>query len=276
MKPQSTDSPLEIPSDSGGGHSRELLRTIPRAEGRSRLGIGATLPFSGVDLWNSYELSWLNARGKPVAATGEFSFPATSPGLIESKSLKLYLNSFSGTRYASMDAVRSILQRDLTDASGAQAEVRIHDVATAEPGAPSHLPGRCIDGLGVEISVYDLDPTLLSDSTEGDDPVVEALHSNLFKSNCPVTGQPDWASILVRYRGTRIREAPLLAYLVSYRNHAEFHEQCVERVFMDINEHCRPEALTVYARYTRRGGLDINPFRSNFEDAPENVRLPRQ
>ena len=259
-----------------GKHSPDLLRPIPRAEGRSRLSIHAILPFSGVDIWNSYELSWLNLAGKPVIAIGEFRFPATSPRIIESKSLKLYLNSFSEGRYESMEAVRSILQHELARISGMTTEVRLHEVATTELKGPSNLPGRCIDGLKLEISTYDLDPTLLSGSTNTGDLITETLHSNLFKSNCPVTGQPDWASILVHYRGPKIQEERLLAYLVSYRTHAEFHEQCVERVFMDINKNCWPEALTVYARFTRRGGLDINPFRSNFEDPPENLRLLRQ
>ncbi len=265
-----------MPSESRGEHSPDLLQPISRAEGRSRLGIEGPLPFSGVDIWNSYELSWLTSAGKPVAAIGEFRFPASSPRIIESKSLKLYLNSFSGNRYDSVESVCSILRDDLARTSGMETEVRLHDVAAAELKAPSNFPGRCIDDLELEISAYDLEPALLSDGTDAGDPVMETLYSNLFKSNCPVTGQPDWASILVRYRGPRIREERLLAYLVSYRNHAEFHEQCVERVFMDIKERCEPEALTVYARYTRRGGLDINPFRSNFEETPENLRLLRQ
>ena len=234
------------------------------------------MPFSGVDIWNGYELSWLNSAGKPVAATGEFHFPATSPNLIESKSLKLCLNSLSGTRYDSVEAVSSILRNDLSHASGADTQVQVSALTSAELQAPSELPGRCIDDTELEISTYDLDPQLLVDSTDIGTQATETLHSHLFKSNCPVTGQPDWASVLFRYRGAKIRQDRLLAYLVSYRNHAEFHEQCVERIFIDIQRYCAPDSLTVYARYTRRGGLDINPFRSNFEEAPENLRLLRQ
>jgi len=234
------------------------------------------LPFSGVDIWNGYELSWLNPAGKPVAATGEFRFPATSTNLIESKSLKLYLNSLSGTRYESVAAVSSILRDDLSHASGADSQVQVSELASGELQVPGELPGRCIDDTELEISTYDLDPELLVDSTDSGTRVTETLHSHLFKSNCPMTGQPDWASILFRYRGARIRQDRLLAYLVSYRNHAEFHEQCVERIFVDIQRYCAPVSLTVYARYTRRGGLDINPFRSSFEEAPENPRLLRQ
>lgn len=240
------------------------------------MGIGEPLPFAGTDVWNSYELAWLDSVGKPVAAIGEFLFPATSPNLIESKSLKLYLNSLSGTRYESPGAVASILGADLGRVAGAQTEVRITDLAFAERRRPSEFPGSCIDDADLVMPSYELAPGLLSGSTEAGAPVTESLYSHLFKTNCPVTGQPDWASILVRYRGARIKQECLLAYLVSYRNHTEFHEQCVERAFVDIQHHCHPEALTVYARYTRRGGLDINPFRSNFEETPMNLRLLRQ
>ena len=234
------------------------------------------MPFSGVDIWNGYELSWLNSKGKPTAATGEFRFPATSPSIIESKSLKLYLNSLSATRYESTAAICSVLRADLGRTSGAETEVRVSNVASTEPRAPIELPGSSIDTADLEISRYDLDPELLSDATDDETRVAETLHSHLFKSNCPVTGQPDWASIVFRYRGAKIKRDRLLEYLVSYRNHAEFHEQCVERIFVDIQRYCRPESLTVYARYTRRGGLDINPFRSDFEEAPENLRTLRQ
>ena len=200
----------------------------------------------------------------------------TSPNIIESNSLKLYLNSFGARRHESVEAIRSILREDLGRVSGTDVEVRIDELSSADPHPPGNLPGDCIDDIPLEISTYDLDPSLLSDSAEPGRPVSETLYSHLFKSNCPVTGQPDWASIMIRYRGGKIRADRLLSYLVSYRNHAEFHEQCVERVFADIQRHCQPEALTVYARYTRRGGLDINPFRSDFEEAPDNVRLLRQ
>lgn len=275
MNPQSKAPPHGIPGDSRGEHALDRLHPIPRSEGRSRLHL-ESLPFSGVDIWTSYELSWLDLAGKPVVAIGEFRFPATSPNIVESKSLKLYLNSFSERRYESVEALRSALRDDLGQVSGADVEVRIEEVSPADPRPPGTLPGNCMDGIPVEISTYDLDPSLLSDSAEPDLHVSETLHSHLFKSNCPVTAQPDWASIMIRYRGAKIRADRLLSYLISYRNHSEFHEQCVERVFVDIQRYCRPEALTVYARYTRRGGLDINPFRSDFEEAPDNVPLLRQ
>ena len=234
------------------------------------------LPFAGEDIWNAYELSWLDTGGKPMVATGEFRIPANSPNIIESKSLKLYLNSLNGARYESLDSVRSTIAADLGGVCGTEAKVRLHSSTSAGAPAQGEPIGHCIDTEVLELPVYELDPGLLQESVESRSPVSETLHSNLLKTNCPVTGQPDWATVMIRYRGPRIRRSALLAYLVSYRNHAEFHEQCVERMFVDIERYCRPSVLSVYARYLRRGGLDINPFRSNFETPPPNVRLLRQ
>ncbi|MDE0006161.1 MAG: NADPH-dependent 7-cyano-7-deazaguanine reductase QueF [Rhodospirillaceae bacterium] len=265
-----------IPSGQPAEYSPDLLRSIPRAEGRSRLGIAGALPFAGEDIWNAYELSWLDADGKPMVATGEFRIPANSPNIIESKSLKLYLNSLNGARYESPDTVRSTIATDLGGVCGAEAQVRLHSSTSAGVPAQGEPVGHCIDTEALEMPAYDLDSGLLHESVDSRSPISETLHSNLLKTNCPVTGQPDWATVMIRYRGPRIRRQALLAYLVSYRNHAEFHEQCVERMFVDIERYCQPAALSVYARYLRRGGLDINPFRSNFETPPPNVRLLRQ
>ena len=265
-----------IPAGPPAEYTPELLQSIPRSEGRDRLGIAGALPFDGEDIWNAYELSWLDTDGKPVVATGEFRIPANSPNIIESKSLKFYLNSLNGCRYESLETVRSTIAADLGGVCGAKAQVRLHEAASAGTLAQGEPVGHCIDTAVLEIPAYDLDPELLHDSIDSRPPVSETLHSNLLKTNCPVTGQPDWATVMVRYRGPRIRRGALLAYLISYRNHAEFHEQCVERMFVDIERFCRPLALSVYARYLRRGGLDINPFRSNFETPPPNVRLLRQ
>lgn len=264
------------PSGRPDEYSPDLLQSIPRAEGRGRLGITGALPFAGEDIWNAYELSWLGADGKPMIATGEFRIPANSPHIIESKSLKLYLNSLNGCRYESLETVHSTIAADLGGVCGAEAQIRLYKAASAGPPAQGEPVGHSIDTEVLEITAYDLDPELLHDSVDSRSPVSETLHSNLLKTNCPVTGQPDWATVMIRYRGSRIRRSALLAYLVSYRNHAEFHEQCVERMFMDIERYCRPAALSVYARYLRRGGLDINPFRSNFETPPPNIRLLRQ
>ena len=246
-----------------GQYDPTLLFPIPRAQARGEIGVDpAALPFIGHDRWHAYELSWLDARGKPVVATATLTVPATSPHLIESKSLKLYLNSFNGgQRYDSADAVRAAIVADLSAAAGAPVDVAF--------GLPPFVEGadgaESIDGLDVDIDRYGPpDASLLSaDGDANIDAIVEeTLHSALLKSNCPVTGQPDWAGVRIVYRGPRIDRAGLLRYLVSFRDHAEFHEQCVERVFVDLLARCRPQALSVEARYTRRGGLDINPWRA--------------
>lgn len=265
-----------FPAGPPAEYSPDLLQSIPRSEGRDRLGFFGALPFAGEDIWNAYELSWLDTDGKPMVATGEFRIPAISPNIIESKSLKLYLNSLNGCRYDSLETVRSIIAADLGEMCGAEAQVRLHTSASTGTPAQGEPVGHCIDTEELEKPAYDLDPDLLRDSVDSRSRVSETLHSNLLKTNCPATGQPDWATVMIRYRGPRIRRGALLAYLVSYRNHAEFHEQCVERMFVDIERFCRPLALSVYARYLRRGGVDINPFRSNFETPPPNVRLLRQ
>lgn len=242
-----------------GQYDPTLLFPIPRAQARAEIGVdAAALPFVGHDRWHAYELSWLDARGKPVVATATLAVPATSPHLIESKSLKLYLNSFNGgQRYGSADTVRATIVADLSAAAGAPVDVAF--------GLPPFVEGAdgavSIDGLDIEIDRYGPpDASLLS--ADADALVEETLHSALLKSNCPVTGQPDWAGVRIAYRGPRIDRAGLLRYLVSFRDHAEFHEQCVERVFVDLLARCRPQALSVEARYTRRGGLDINPWRA--------------
>jgi len=253
-----------------------LLCPIPRRLKRDELGITGQLPFTGEDIWNSYELSWLDPKGKPVVAMGEIRIPCSSEFLIESKSFKLYLNSFNQTRFACFDSVSKTMSEDLTKAAGAPVSVTLYPAAVFATQTFSRLSGECIDELDIEIDTYDLDPSFLEGCAVSDDHVDETLYSHLLKSNCLVTGQPDWASILIRYQGPRIDRAALLRYLVSFRRHNEFHEQCVERIFTDILRFCHPVSLTVYARYTRRGGLDINPFRSNFESSVENLRLPRQ
>jgi 7-cyano-7-deazaguanine reductase len=276
MSDRSADLPLGKPTLYRDTYDSGLLCPFPRAPKRSELGLAEALPFAGFDLWNAYELSWLTPGGKPVVAMAEFRFPCTSPCLVESKSLKLYLNSFNQTRFADFTAVTALLERDLAAASGAPVTVLLLPLAACSGTPLVDLPGRCLDDLDVPVEHYALAPQLLVGAGDPAQTVAETLHSHLLKSNCLVTRQPDWASVLIRYRGPRIDPAALLRYLVSYRQHSEFHEQCVERIFVDLLRHCRPEQLTVYARYTRRGGLDINPFRSNFETDIPNWRLARQ
>jgi len=250
----------------------DLLYPIERDINWKRQGIErVSLPFRGVDIWNAYEVSWLNAKGKPVVALAEFQIPASSTHIVESKSFKLYLNSFNLTRFGSDSEVVKLMQEDLTRAAGG--EVRVSLSYPQDNASIGKLVGRCIDSLDVDIEHYEPAPQLLN---VGGEMVSESLVSHLLKSNCPVTGQPDWASVQISYQGPKIDERGLLAYLISYREHGDFHEQCVENIFMDLWNRCRPQKLSVYARYVRRGGLDINPYRSSLNDRPENTRLSRQ
>ncbi|WP_299344624.1 NADPH-dependent 7-cyano-7-deazaguanine reductase QueF [uncultured Pseudoxanthomonas sp.] len=245
-----------------------LLFPIPRQGARDEIGIAAdTLPFVGHDRWHAYELSWLDARGKPRVATATLTVPCTSPCLIESKSLKLYLNSLNSTRFNSDAAVLERIATDLSARAGADVQVVFGLPPMAE------MPeGESLDGLDVEIDHYG-PPRAEFLAADPEAEVKELLSSELLKSNCPVTGQPDWATVVIRYAGPRIDRIELLRYLVSFRDHAEFHEQCVERIFHDVLSHCRPTSLSVEARYTRRGGLDINPWRAT---ADMNVPLMKR
>lgn len=243
-------------------YDASLLHPIPRALGRHDIGIAAdALPFVGFDRWYGYELGWLDARGKPVVSTLTLEVPATTPHLVESKSLKLYLNSLNATRFDDAEAVRARIADDLARAAGGDVAVRF-----GVPSATAAQDAIPIDDLPVAIDDYG--PPNASHLHAGDDVVEETLGSQLLKSNCPVTGQPDWASVRIAYRGPRIDREGLLRYLVSFRDHCEFHEQCVERIFVDLMARCRPQALSVEARYTRRGGLDINPWRGTPGLAP--------
>ncbi|WP_368172416.1 NADPH-dependent 7-cyano-7-deazaguanine reductase QueF [Aeromonas sp. R2-1] len=255
-------------------YTPSLLQPVPRSLNRDDLGLRGELPFQGCDVWTLYELSWLNAKGKPVVAIGEVFVPATSPNLIESKSFKLYLNSFNQTRCDSLEAVQALLVQDLSGCAGAPVSVTLFTLDQA-PHQIAQLPGECIDSLDIEVDGYEFDATLLQGAA-GREIVEETLHSHLLKSNCLVTSQPDWGSVVIHYRGPRLDWEKLLRYLISFRQHNEFHEQCIERIFTDLKHFCAPEQLTVHARYTRRGGLDINPFRSDWEPVPANLRLIRQ
>ncbi|WP_148716042.1 NADPH-dependent 7-cyano-7-deazaguanine reductase QueF [Chitinolyticbacter meiyuanensis] len=257
-------------------YDASLLFPIPRQGKRDEIGVTGALPFMGVDIWNGYELSWLNPRGKPQVAIALFEFPADSTNIVESKSFKLYLNSFNQTRLANADAAATLLRDDLSQAAGAPVRVQLIEPDGFAGQRLMELDGYCIDNLDIEVDQYQPAPQLLH-CDQADAPVNEALTSNLLKSNCLVTGQPDWASVQIRYVGQPINRESLLRYLISFRQHNEFHEQCVERIFMDLMRACKPMKLAVYARYTRRGGLDINPYRSNFSGPPPaNLRGARQ
>jgi 7-cyano-7-deazaguanine reductase len=254
-----------------------LLFSFPRSKKRMEIGVPTTLPFFGLDIWNAYELSWLNLRGKPQVAMATFIIPADTPNIIESKSFKLYLNSFNQTRLESVDAFLALLKQDLSAGFGAPIQIKLIVPEQFSDLRFGELDGLLLDRLDIDIDQFEPDVALLSCETNA--PVVEEkLVSHLLKSNCLITGQPDWASIQIHYVGAPIHQAGLLKYLIGFRNHNEFGEQCVERIFMDVMNQCRPQKLAVYARYTRRGGLDINPWRSNFtsKEVPSNLRNARQ
>ena len=269
-------SPLGKTSAYQTQYAPELLFPIPRQQKRDELQLTGTLPFFGVDLWNAYELSWLNLRGKPQVAIATITVPADSPNIIESKSFKLYLNSFNQTRLANTDALLALLREDLSNGFGAPVHIALTSPDGFENVKMGELSGILLDRLDIEVDQYSPAPALLS-SRRDEKPVQETLVSHLLKSNCLVTGQPDWASVQIQYVGPQIEQEGLLRYLIGFREHNEFHEQCVERIFTDILRQCAPQKLAVYARYTRRGGLDINPWRSNFSGPPPaNLRTARQ
>ncbi len=255
-------------------YAPEALCPIARADARSRLGIAGALPFTGVDIWNAWELTWLGDGRKPVAATAEILVPADSPNIIESKSLKLYLGSFAMSHIASADEISRTIAADLSACADAPVIVRIDPVTHNEGRSVSRLAGRCLDTLDVVCDDWAVNADLLS--ADGADSVREDLYTHLLRSLCPVTNQPDSASLQISYRGPRIDHAGLLRYIVSFRQHNDFHESCVERMFVDIQSRCEPQELSLHARYQRRGGIDINPFRSTSRMRPRNLRLWRQ
>ncbi|TCP18053.1 7-cyano-7-deazaguanine reductase [Nicoletella semolina] len=256
-------------------YDASLLQSVPRQLNRTDLGIMENPPFVGADLWTLYELSWLNMRGVPQVAIADVVINADSQNLIESKSFKLYLNSFNQTRFASWNDVQTTLQHDLQSCASGEISVKLCKLADYTNQPITTLEGELIDEQDIEINDYQFSVEHLAQVATGE-MVEEKLVSHLLKSNCLITNQPDWGSVQIHYVGKRLDREKLLRYLVSFREHNEFHEQCVERIFCDLMRFAKPEKLTVYARYTRRGGLDINPFRSNFEPLPANLRLARQ
>lgn len=258
-------------------YDSSLLQTVSRFINRDILGMSKTssLPFHGYDIWTLYELSWLNEQGLPQVAVGEVKIDAGSLNIIESKSFKLYLNSFNQTIFSSLEAVQDTILRDLTNCAQGEVQVSIRRLSEVVCSPIIDLEGVCIDEQPIAITDYHLGNQLLKGATN-DKLLNETLVSNLLKSNCLITHQPDWGSIQIKYYGPGINHEALLKYIVSFRQHYEFHEQCVERIFTDIMHFCSPKELSVYARYTRRGGLDINPWRSNTNFTPIIGRLARQ
>jgi len=270
-------SPLGKPAAYKTEYDPSLLFAIGRQGKRDELGISGTLPFFGIDIWNAYEVSWLNLRGKPQVAIATITVAADSPNIIESKSFKLYLNSFNQTKLAGSDALLELLRADLSAGFGAPVQIALALADAFVQVQMGELEGLLLDRLDIEVTQYTPDATLLRADAQ-QPPVEETLVSHLLKSNCLVTGQPDWGSVQIHYVGAPIEQEGLLKYLIGFREHNEFHEQCVERIFMDVLRRCKPQKLAVYARYTRRGGLDINPWRTNFTTGqrPPNMRNARQ
>jgi len=274
-KPEQSE--LGRSSEYDADYNPDRLFAIPRAGKRQEIGVNPNeLPFYGFDCWNHYEVSWLNAKGKPVVALAEIIYDCATAYIIESKSLKLYFNSFNNTRFNTSDDVALAIKRDLSARLDGEAQVRVLSLKENKTAAIDTAPqGECLDDLDVTCSVYLVEPEYLF---VDDKQVDEVLYSDLLKSNCLVTNQPDWGSVQIAYVGKKINREGLLKYLVSFRNHNEFHEQCIERIFVDVMRRCKPEKLTVYGRYTRRGGLDINPYRSTEKVGSDglNQRLIRQ
>lgn len=266
-------APLGKKTTYASTYQPDLLFPIARQTNRDQLGISHPLPFQGGDIWNAYEISWLNEKGKPIIALGKFIIPCDSPRIIESKSLKLYLNSFNHTAFDSQDSVHDTLTHDLSEAAGAPFVITLLSPKDALEKVTPHFTGTCLDELDIACDTYKTATHYLVTENET---TTETLYSDLLYSKCLMTNQPDWASIQIIYSGKKIQHAGLLKYFISFRDCNEFAEQCVERIFMDISTHCQPEKLLVYARYTRRGGIDINPYRANYPVTVDNLRLSRQ
>lgn len=268
---QLTDLSLGKKADYQSDYNPSLLQAVPRSLNREALGCVETQPFTGSDVWHAYELSWLNAKGKPLVALGRFVVDASTPNIIESKSFKLYLNSFNQSRYQSQTELSSVLSIDLAAVAGGAVTVELFSPDDITSLLPHALPGECIDAIDITVDQFNLAPELLCLKPNAR-PISETLHSHLLKSNCLITNQPDWASVVIEYTGLEIDQEALLRYLISFRMHNEFHEQCVERIYCDILTVCEPAHLSVQALYTRRGGLDINPFRTSSSDTQVPLR----
>lgn len=269
------DAPLGKKSAYITQYNPELLFPIPRKRKRDEINVPTPLPFYGFDTWNAYEISWLNLKGKPEVAMAQFDFSCFSTNIIESKSFKLYLNSFNSSRFASIDEVQTIIAQDIQKAADGEVVIKLYPLAHYTEQKSSQFSGFHLDHLDVTCDTYTTQPSFLK--CDPQNIVTETLVTDLLKSNCLVTNQPDWGSVRIEYTGPEIDKAGLLQYIVSFRDHNEFHEQCVERMFMDIRELCQPQRLLIEARYTRRGGLDINPIRGSYSfPTPSNIRLARQ
>lgn len=272
---QPIHSELGKKTDYNPSYNPGRLYPILRAGKRKEIGVDPNaLPFSGFDCWNHYEVSWLNRKGKPMVATAEIYYDCRSLFIIESKSMKLYFNSFNNSHFESIAELQETIKKDIEKAIEYEVTVAVHALEST-PALLGKMSGESIDDLDIVCDTYLVSPDYLATNNGC---VTEVLCSNLLKSNCLVTGQPDWGSLQIEYTGNKIDREGLLRYIISFRNHNEFHEQCIERIFVDIMKQCKPDKLTVYGRYTRRGGLDINPYRTTepMDMKSKNNRLVRQ
>ena len=269
------NSPLGTQTCYPKSYNPTLLFPIPRKKGRDSIGIKKNIKFYGVDIWNAYEVSWLDSKGKPLVATAQISFQCDTKNIIESKSLKLYLNSMNQMKFESKDEILSFIKNDITKCAEGNVKIILTELKDLYEQGFSSFSGLLLDDLDITVDSYDPNPFLLAAKKDAG-PISETLYSHLLKTNCPVTNQPDWASIMIRYTGQPIDKICLLRYIISYRNQQDYHEQCVERIYSDIFAYCAPIELEVYARYTRRGGLDINPYRSSKKIDPPLIRISRQ
>jgi len=269
------NSPLGKKSSYISQYDPSLLYPIPRSIKREEIKVPNPVPFHGFDTWNAYEISWLNTKGKPQTAIAKININCHSKNIIESKSFKLYLNSFNNTCIEHINLLQNRLNEDIQKTVEGQVSVFLSSLDSILGQPIETFPGQCLDSLDIDCNSYMVNPDYLT--AQSNQTVKEELYSHLLKSNCLVTGQPDWGSVHISYTGPKINKSGLLKYIVSFREHNEFHEQCVERIFMDIMTHCNPQYLTVQARYTRRGGLDINPVRSTHHVTEvNNIRMARQ
>jgi 7-cyano-7-deazaguanine reductase len=271
-----TESNLGKKTEYDTHYNPDKLFPISRKINRNQMLIPEVLPFFGYDLWNHYEVSWLNQKGKPIAGIAQILYACDSPNIIESKSMKLYFNSFNNTRMENIEMLQSVIKSDLESRIESPVSIKVSALNQVNNALYYRgMHGKCIDDIDIECTDYTINPSYLYTDTET---VKEVLYSDLLKSNCLVTNQPDWGSLQISYQGLKINHAGLLRYIISFRHSNDFSEQCIERIFMDIMQFCKPEQLTVYGRFTRRGGLDINPYRSTEKCIPEdsNVRLCRQ
>ncbi len=271
---ESSTSPLGRATAYPRLYDPHLLHPITRAAGRAALPPEALRTLQGTDFWTAFELSWLGPRGMPRVAVAEIAVPCTSPNIVESKSLKLYLNSLNDTRFATSDAVAARMRTDISACCGAPVEVSLYGLGDHARLGIRPPAGECLDAI--ELDEPGFAPDAASLRAARGTRVAEVLYSDLLKTNCPVTGQPDWATVVVDYCGPRIDRAGLLAYILSFRHHSDFHEHCVERMFCDLWCQVQPERLSLMARYTRRGGIDINPWRTSGGGEPPQGRLVRQ